>query len=388
MEGLELETDRQAALRARLGGTGHQPAGAVRVLFLAYDRALDFHQDLVCHGLAELLGPENLLVYPRVERYHVPPSDDLKHIAMSYPNLPPAPDAELEDLAAEADALVVGSPRGTALKSLSAVVERGFDKPRAALDGLDDPYVRALIRHVDVYFKRETLRHTARLRLKFPARTLYWSIRPHEMWNKANPLRRQVAVARAGLPKLVPLPFAAVPIGVPRAERRTYDVAFLGAATHPLRARVVEELRALGEEGYDVLVPGVPLREEDRYMWDVRLPWVRYMHLLSSSKIAISVRGDGFDTYRYWEIPYAGALLLAETPQTVIPDNFVDGIEAVFAEPEQLGAAARRLLESDEVERIAAAGQAKLMARHLSRHRAQTVLEHLASVRRRRAAAR
>lgn len=62
----------------------------MKILFLAYDHALDFHQDLVCHGLAELLGPENVLVHPRVERYHVPPPDDLEHIAMSYPNLPTA----------------------------------------------------------------------------------------------------------------------------------------------------------------------------------------------------------------------------------------------------------------------------------------------------------
>ena len=105
------------------------------------------------------------------------------------------------------------------------------------------------------------------------------------------------------------------------------------------------------------------------------------MRLLSASKIAISVRGDGFDTYRYWEIPFAGSLLLAETPRTVIPDNFVDGVEAVFAEPGRLVAAARRLLSSDRIGEIAAAGHEKLMARHLSRHRAQTVLDHLAAVR-------
>ena len=32
------------------------------------------------------------------------------------------------------------------------------------------------------------------------------------------------------------------------------------------------------------------------------------MQLLARSRIAVSVRGLGYDTYRYWEIPYAGAL--------------------------------------------------------------------------------
>src|SRR5262249_42067209 len=151
------------------------------------------------------------------------------------------------------------------------------------------------------------------------------------------------------------------------------DVTFLGAATDPLRGRVVEELRALKREGYDILIPDDPLSENDRYRLETRLTWSSYMQALSASRIAVSVRGDGFDTYRYWEIPYAGAMLLSETPQTVIPDNFVNGVEAVFAEPGRLCDEARRLLESQATEPIAAAGRAKLMSAHLSRHRAEVV---------------
>jgi spore maturation protein CgeB len=39
------------------------------------------------------------------------------------------------------------------------------------------------------------------------------------------------------------------------------------------------------------------------------------------------------------------------------------------------------LLASEALEEIAAAGHEKLLARHLSRHRAETVLERLAAVR-------
>ena len=357
----------------------------MKVLFLVKD-VLDFHQDMVAHGLAEVLGPENVLVHPRIERYHGLPPDDLQHIAMSYPNLPPGPDVPLEELAAEADVVVVGCLRGTALEGLSALIELGVDKPRAALDGLDDPYVRGAIREVDVYFKRETLTRTARLRLRFPLRSLYYSVRPHDLWK--NELRRQIAVARVGVDKLVPLPFCAVPVGFPAATARTHDVTFLGAATNPLRGALVEDIRRLETDGYDVLVPADPLTEEDRYRFDIRLPWTSYMEALSASKVALSVRGNGFDTYRYWEIPYAGALLLAETPRTVIPDNFVDGVEAVFAEPRELTAVARRLARSDEREQIAAAGHEKLLSKHLSRHRAEKVLEQLASIRRRKPARR
>jgi len=355
----------------------------VKILFLAYEQP-DLLQDLLCHGLAELLGPENVLVHPPVERYLSPPPPDYKHNAMSYLNLPPAPDATLDELAADANAVVVGSPRGSSLAGLRAIEELGVDKPRALIDGLDDPYVRGAIRLVDLYFKRELLVRTARLRLRFPARRLYYSVRPHDMWSSE--LRRQVAVARRGLAKLVPLPFGVVPIAFPAAEERTHDVTFLGAATDPLRGRIVEELRAMKADGFDVLIPDDPLSESDRYRLDTRLTWSSYMHALSSSRIAVSVRGDGFDTYRYWEIPYAGAMLLSETPRTVIPDNFADGVEAVFADPARLCDEARRLLKSQATEPIAAAGRAKLMSAHLSRHRAEVVLERLASVRGRRLA--
>ncbi len=234
----------------------------MKILFLAKD-VLDFHQDLVCHGLAEVLGAENVLVHPHIERYHVPPPDGLQHIAMSYPQLPRREEAPLEALAAEADAVVVGTLRGTGLKGLREIIDLGVDKPRAALDGLDDYYVRAAIRDVDVYFKRETLTRSTRLRLKFPLRRIYYSVRSHDMW--LSPLRRQVAVARLGVDKLVPLPFAAVPIPFPAAPGRRHDVTFRGSATHPLRVQLVEQLRELKTEGYDVRVPEDPLTEDERY---------------------------------------------------------------------------------------------------------------------------
>src|SRR6185436_11915640 len=107
----------------------------MKILFLAYEQP-DLLQDLLCHGLAEVLGPENVLVHPRIERYHSPAPPDYKHNAMSYLNLPRAPVGTLDDLAADADAVVVGSPRGSSLAGLRAIEKLGLDKPRAAIDGL------------------------------------------------------------------------------------------------------------------------------------------------------------------------------------------------------------------------------------------------------------
>jgi hypothetical protein len=110
-----------------------------------------------------------------------------------------------------------------------------------------------------------------------------------------------------------------------------------------------------------------------------RLGWSEYMDVLASSRIGVSVRGGGYDTYRYWEVPAAGAMLLAETPRIVIPGNFVGGREAVFAPVEALVARIPALL-AGETERIAAAGRERLAAAHTSIHRAKTVLDALTAV--------
>ncbi|HWB22123.1 MAG TPA: glycosyltransferase [Gaiellaceae bacterium] len=114
-----------------------------------------------------------------------------------------------------------------------------------------------------------------------------------------------------------------------------------------------------------------------------RLGWSEYLDVLAASRVAISVRGLGYDTYRYWEIPYSGAVLLAETPRIVIPGNFEHGREAWFAPVGGLADSARTLVESD-TQAIATAGRTKLLREHSSIRRAETVLERLDSVKARR----
>jgi hypothetical protein len=89
------------------------------------------------------------------------------------------------------------------------------------------------------------------------------------------------------------------------------------------------------------------------------------------------VRGAGWDTYRYWEIPFFGSVLLSQRIPVAIPDNFVEDTEAVFFDtiPEFAAKLIWLLDHPADAERIAKAGQQKCMARHLSTHRATTVLE-------------
>jgi spore maturation protein CgeB len=108
-----------------------------------------------------------------------------------------------------------------------------------------------------------------------------------------------------------------------------------------------------------------------------------YREKLRSSLIGLSFFGVGFDTVRYWEIPANGGMLLAERPPICIPDNFEDGISAVFFEnmSELESKLDYYLKHPDEAARIAANGYTHYLKYHTTTARARcfldTVYQHL-----------
>jgi hypothetical protein len=327
----------------------------VKILFLPDTGIPDFLQDAVFHGLHELLG-DDVVEWPPLPRYRgaEPPAGE--RYPFAYFDLPPHPGGSLDELVDWADAIVMPSLRDGALPQVRAALGR---KPTAFVDGEDHPYVRGIRTRVDLYFKRETLRAPGLLRARTQLRRAYHLARDRE--HGRDPLRRHVAVAHPG--NVIPLPFGIVDTGFAPTAEKTHDVAFLARPTSPERVRLLERLDALGVR---VLAGG-------------DLGWHEYMRAISSARIGISVRGLGYDTLRYWEVPYAGAMLLSEEPPIVVPGNFAHGREAVFAGVDALADEAVRRLEHGTDE-IAARGRQALLARHTSVHRAQAVLDRLASL--------
>lgn len=327
----------------------------MKVLFLPDTGIPDFLQDAVFHGLHALLG-EDVVEWPPMPRYRgaEPPAGE--RYPFAYFGLPSHPGGSLDELVDWADAIVMPSLRDGALPQVRAALGK---KPTAFVDGEDHPYVRGIRSHVDLYFKRETLVTPGRLRPRTQLRRAYHFALDRE--HGRDTLRRHVAVAHIG--NAIPLPFGIIDVGFEPSAEKEYDVAFMARPTSPQRERVLEELREMG----------------NRVAMGGDLPWPEYMRLLSRSRIGVSVRGLGHDTLRYWEIPYAGAALVAETPQIAIPDNFVDGREAAFDSVDRLVALVGAL-QLRGVADIAAAGREAVLARHTSVHRAQVVLERLASI--------
>jgi len=195
----------------------------------------------------------------------------------------------------------------------------------AVVDGEDDPVIRVPHYGVaSVYFKREFL-------------------------------------PGAGYPQLVrPLPFAAIPEDRPEASVRDIPVTFAVGITSPIRIEILKTLETMGVKADTIM----RVKRE-------------YNLALSRSLIGISARGAGWDTYRYWETAYFGCALLSQRMAISIPGNFVDGTEAVFFDGISDFKKKLEGLLADPARAavIGAASRNACMDRHLSIHRAKTVLE-------------
>jgi hypothetical protein len=339
----------------------------LRLLYLSNPQT-DFLQDLLYHGLVSILGAENVVDYPPNGHYHGERPETLApwDFPMLFFDFPRPGAGDLDELLASVDAVVVPSLRPGVIDVVRRVVERRA-RPLVFVDGEDHYWLNGMAAVADVAFKREVLLRAPLLRLKSPPRRLYHRLRGHAEWS--DPLRRQLGVATAGDRRAIPMPLAVIDHGLQPVPEKEHDVVFLGSGTHPLRKRVAAQVDALRERGLRV-VTGVGAAE-------TRPSWEEYVGTLTSARVGISVRGGGFDTYRYWETPYAGAVLVAETPQIALPGNFVHGEDAFFAPVDELVETAVRVLERDDLPAIAARGRERVLLRHTSVARAQRLLEHL-----------
>ena len=99
---------------------------------------------------------------------------------------------------------------------------------------------------------------------------------------------------------------------------------------------------------------------------------------MGRSKIALSLRGGGFDTLRYWEIVASKTLLVSEWPDIAIPHNFEHGKHAVFCRPDlsDLMEVVRYYVQHDEErEAITANGYAHLLKYQTCEQRAEYFLD-------------
>jgi len=285
----------------------------------------DFQIDIVADGLIRLLGKENVhLDYNR----RVAPDSRYSQLMMGF-QYPNSFELEAADILVTSVRTPIAVPRTWRQKTGKAKI--------AVMDGEDDPNLRNNVREAAVYFKREYLKGTA-----YPA-------------------------------NVVPLPFAAIPEEIPPQGNPPIPVFWCGMVRNQIRMDVTEALRQMGfkiEEG----------RHENTMTVGGLTGKKGYNERLVRSLVGISARGAGWDTYRYWEIPWFAAVLMSHRLGIVIPKDFVDGKEAVFFNDarDMKTKLAGLLKDEPRLKEIAAAGARAVRERHMSIHRAQRVLDALA----------
>lgn len=245
-----------------------------RVLFITSSRT-SYLEDILHEGLDEFLGSENVLCYPYKDyedfQYNLhPPRED------SPPHRLPTGFLRLLAQKDRIAAVVVGSVQPESVATWRGIQDEFPDRPVGVINDGDGEWPGEL-------------RYTHRF--------------------KKNLLPGEESA------DLFPLCTAAPPrVMLAMEETRDIQVSLVARPTHELRRQCAE---VLADRGFLAL-------------YGVDLPREQFCSILNRSKIAVSVRGRAWDTFRYWEIPFHGALLLSQRLPILIPDDFIDGESAVF----------------------------------------------------------
>ena len=169
------------------------------------------------------------------------------------------------------------------------------------------------------------------------------------------------------------LPFSATinkHTALPEVEK-DIDVFFACGNTFELRERVVKALQAM----QDIKFVGGGN--------EFRLCYEDFHKHIQRSKIAISVRGWGMDTVRYWEIPSHPTFMLWSRMPLMIPHPFIPHVHGDVFEPDlsDLRSKITYWLEhAEEREKIAKQGQQHLLEHHTNEARARYFLDTVENV--------
>src|SRR5438093_6123134 len=350
----------------------------MRVLYLT-DPQLNYLADQLFTGIWKVLGQENVIDYPHKPAYH-DPSCKAWYLPQYTTSLFEK-DTVIDLLREKAfDLAVLSAPTRNVIGTVQDLMENAKLPPLVLVDGEDDDRIRWNTFEelgCGLYFKR-AFRDRSQKGLE--AWRYYWD-------SSFDNSRFQSGV--------FPLHFSAILETIPHIDvsDKDVDVSFFGRASNKKRIEAVNILKKASglrfEGGYyfepsdrkSKLVGRTMARlltkmTGDSYLSESergeRLSPGEYYNLLARSKMALSVRGGGFDTPRYWEIVASRTLLVSERPDIAIPHNFEHGKHAVFCRPDlnDLTEVVRYYVQhDDEREAITANGYAHLLKYHTCERR-------------------
>ena len=250
------------------------------------------------------------------------------------------------------------------------------------VDGWDDFFIRNIYYHPEIkfYLKREVYKDKIKQKnkLEWEIRYLYEFFRSREArinyrwFSYSNlPINISIVSTRHKFNKLIPFQLTVNDINAFQGKHiDEYDISFLGHANNPERNDYLKKLQMWLKTTKIKNYISTEITEKDVYI-----------NLLKKSKVGLSLRGIGYDTWRYWEIACSGAALLSQRLPIYIPNDFVDGESAIyFSNFEELKSKIDRyLIKSNEYEEVARNGREHFFRYHTPEKRIRYLIEKMNS---------
>ncbi|WP_421846483.1 glycosyltransferase family protein [Marinomonas sp.] len=322
----------------------------MKILYINTSSA-DYVQDLTYSGLVKKFGMENILDYRWNLKYHIPYKKypkNLGYVSGSFFSFFRFVDFK------KIDYVFLAS---TKIKSFETYIEIAKKIPNNVpiifIDGGDREGIgQDLEGYGNANLYNEAL-----------------SIRPFDFIFK-----REFFEDKVYDKNVAPLPMSFNFDRLPKISKNyKYDVSFWAVESHPFRTEVLKNI----EDKYDCSRNGTTRNQKfSKY----KRKGDFYLQELANCKITINVRGGGWDTMRYWEVPAVGGFMLSQKPKIVIPNNFEDKKEIVFFKDDltDFNDLCEYYLKNDSKrEAIAKAGLRKIREYHTDEKRVDYIFEKI-----------
>lgn len=263
------------------------------------------------------------------------------------------------------DIIIVGSLNRDLLQYIPRIMKLAPDRT-VYLDGGDDPFIRLILKDAALYFKREKLSSFNISTMSHYKFAWYFKKLMVDAINYGHhtfplpPLRSLMSLTLSLNLTVIAHQFSA-------REEKDIDVSFiLRTRSSPLRQKYERVVSNLAKE-----------KNLNVYVKTDGLDWKSYTDIILRSKISVSLPGEGYDTYRYWEIPYYGTCMISPYLPLAIDNNFEDGFSALFFKNEdEFSTKVVKTLKSGEYDQIGKNGKLWFERHHSDVKRAEKVIYH------------
>jgi len=273
----------------------------MKILFIN-SKSFDYLQDLTYSGLIKYLGPNNIIDYKTNFKYHLPIKKYPKNLGFTRFSIP----LHLSIDFGSFDAVILGSAKQDALEILSKILPKISNVPLIFIDGGDREEIGGDFERLGA--KKEYLN--------------FINKRPFDIILK----REYIPDLHDQIHQAYPLPFSFphnITINKKVENEKKYQVSFWAQQKPAIREKALQLLKGQ----FDCDQNGTSLGQNFK---KYKRKGSFYLEELSKCKVAINLRGGGWDTMRYWELPAAGTLMISQQPKILIPNNFENGKHVIF----------------------------------------------------------